>query len=58
MPAFTIISNANAIVKSFAKPVLVDSDPVTWNINIDDIEKKISKKNKSNYVASYLWFSK
>ena len=57
MPTFTIISNANAILKSFAKPVLVDSDPVTWNIKVDDIEKKF-QKNKSNYVASYLWFSK
>ena len=47
MPTFTIISNANAIVKSSAKPVLVDSDPITWNINIDDIEKKISKKTKA-----------
>ena len=47
MPAFTIISNANAILKSFAKPVLVDSDPVTWNIKVDDIEKKISKKTKA-----------
>ncbi len=47
MPAFTIISNANAILKSFAKPVLVDSDPVTWNIKVDDIEKRISKKTKA-----------
>ena len=43
MPTFTIISNANAIVKSSAKPVLVDSDPITWNINIDDIEKNFKK---------------
>ena len=47
MPTFTIISNANAIIKSFAKPVLIDSDPVTWNIKIEDIEKKISKKTKA-----------
>ena len=42
VPAFTIISNANAIIKNFAKAVLVDSDPVTWNVNIDDLKNKIS----------------
>ena len=46
MPAFTIISNAMAIVKSSAKPVLVDVDIKTWNIKIEDIEKKITKKTK------------
>ena len=46
MPAFTIISNAMAIVKSSAKPILVDVDIDTWNIKIKDIEKKITKKTK------------
>ena len=47
MPTFTIISNANAIIKNFAKAVLVDCDPITWNINIDDIKNKISSKTKA-----------
>ena len=47
MPAFTIISNAIAIIKNEAKPVLVDTDIKTWNIKIDDIEKKITKKTKA-----------
>ena len=46
MPSFTIISNAIAIVKSSAKPILVDVDLHTWNIKIEDIEKKISKRTK------------
>jgi len=46
MPSFTIISNAMAIVKSSAKPILVDVDLNTWNIKIEDIEKKITKKTK------------
>ena len=46
VPAFTIISNANAILKNFAKVVLVDSDPITWNINIDQLKKKITSKTK------------
>jgi perosamine synthetase len=46
MPSFTIISNALAIVKSSAKPILIDVDINTWNIKIEDIEKKITKKTK------------
>ena len=47
MPSFTIISNAIAIIKNFAKPVLIDSDLDTWNIDIEKIEKKINKKTKA-----------
>ncbi len=46
MPSFTIISNAMAVVKSSAKPILVDVNLNTWNIKIEDIEKKITKKTK------------
>jgi len=46
MPSFTIISNAIAIIKSSATPILVDVDLNTWNIKIEDIEKKITKNTK------------
>ena len=46
MPSFTIISNAMAIIKCSAKPILVDVDLNTWNIKIEDIEKKITKNTK------------
>ena len=46
-PAFSIISNTNAIIKSNLKPVLIDTDISTWNINIQDLEKKINKKTKA-----------
>ena len=46
MPSFTIISNATSIIKNSAKPVLVDVNLNTWNIKIEDIEKKITKKTK------------
>ena len=55
-PAFTIISNANAIIKNFAKVVLVDSDPTTWNINIDDIKKKITSRTKAIMVPHIYGF--
>ena len=47
MPTFTIISCATAAVRLGAKPVLVDSEPETWNIDIDQIEPKITKKTKA-----------
>ena len=45
MPSFTIISNAMAIVKRSAKPILVDVDLHTWNIKIEDIEKNYKKQS-------------
>ncbi len=54
MPSFTIISNANAIIKSLANPILVDVDINTWNIKTEDIEKKISKKNKMFNATSHI----
>jgi len=47
MPSFTIVSNALAIIKNFCKPILVDTDLETWNIEICDIENKISKRTKA-----------
>ncbi len=47
MPTFTIISNAIAIIKNLAKPVLIDSDLDTWNIDVKKIEEKITKKTKA-----------
>lgn len=47
MPTFTIISCAMAITKLGAVPVLIDSDPVTWNMNVDEIEDKITNKTKA-----------
>lgn len=47
MPTFTIISCAMAVTKLGAKPVLVDSDIHTWNMKVDEIEKKITGKTKA-----------
>ncbi len=44
MPTFTIISCASAIIKSGAKPVLVDAETNTWNMNVDQIESVITSK--------------
>ena len=47
MPAFTIISCAMAVTKVGAVPVLVDSDSYTWNMNVDEIEGKITSRTKA-----------
>ena len=51
MPTFTIISCASAIIRAGAKPVLVDSDPATWNMNTTQIEKKITPRTKAIMVV-------
>ena len=56
MPSFTIISNAISIIKQQAKPVLVDTDIKSWNINIDNIEKKITKKTKALMIPHIYGF--
>jgi len=47
MPTFTIISCAAAVVRAGAKPVLVDCEPDTWNMDVGQIEAKISAKTKA-----------
>lgn len=51
MPAFTIISCAAAIVRRGATPVLVDADPVTWNMDVDQIEARITSRTKAIMVV-------
>lgn len=47
MPTFTIMSCAAAVVRVGAKPVLVDADPLTWNMKAEDIESKITARTKA-----------
>ena len=51
IPNFTIISNALAVVRQQAKPVLIDCNLTDWNIKIEDIEKNISKKTKAIIIT-------
>jgi len=47
MPSFTIISCAAAVTRAGAVPVLVDSDIHTWNMDVGQVEKKITAKTKA-----------
>jgi perosamine synthetase len=46
MPSFTIISCALAIVENGGIPVLVDSDPRTWCMDVSQVEAKITKRTR------------
>lgn len=51
MPTFTIISCAMAVTKLGAVPVLVDSDLHTWNMNVNEIEEKITPYTKAVMIV-------
>ena len=45
--AYTMVATVEAILHCGAKPVLVDIDPITLNIDYDSIKKKITKNTKA-----------
>ena len=47
LPAFTCVVAVNPIIYLGAKPVYVDVDPMTYNLNPLKIEKKITAKTKA-----------
>ena len=47
LPSFTIISCVIAVLRLGAFPVLVDAEPETWNMDVSQIEKKITPKTKA-----------
>lgn len=59
VPAFTMIATIFSIMYNDARPVLVDSEPDTWNIDVDKIEDKITPKPKPNreqYKRFFVYF--
>lgn len=51
VPNFTIISCLNEIIREGIKPIFIDADPNTFNIDTDQIESKITKKTKAILIA-------
>lgn len=47
VPSFTMIASAFAVCYTGAKPVFVDADPDTWNMDVKKIEEKISLRTKA-----------
>jgi dTDP-4-amino-4,6-dideoxygalactose transaminase len=53
MPSYTFVSTANAFVIHGARPVFVDIDPLTCNIDPSKIEQAITKKTRAIVVVHY-----
>ena len=54
IPNFTIISNAIAVLKQNLNIKLIDCDIKDWNMNIAEIERKITKKTKA-IIATHIY---
>jgi perosamine synthetase len=46
VPAFTWVSTANAVMYCNAKPIFIDIDPTTFNIDITQLKSKITSSTK------------
>jgi dTDP-4-amino-4,6-dideoxygalactose transaminase len=53
MPSYTFVSTANVFVMRGGRPVFVDIDPATCNIDPSKIEQAITKKTKGIVVVHY-----
>jgi len=51
MPTFTIISPAQSVVRAGGMPVLVDSDPANWQMDVQQIEARITTRTRAILVV-------
>jgi perosamine synthetase len=51
VPSFTIISCVAPLVRAGVTPVLVDSDPKTWNMNPADVERRVTSRTRAIMVV-------
>jgi len=47
IPTFTTVATCQPVIYSGAKPVLIDSESDTWNIDVNKIKEKITKNTKA-----------
>jgi perosamine synthetase len=51
VPAFTFAASVNAILYEGATPVFVDIEPLTYNLDTEDLERKITARTKAVMVV-------
>jgi perosamine synthetase len=51
MSSFTIISPAQSVVRAGGIPALVDSDPGTWQMDVTQIEERITSRTRAILVV-------
>jgi dTDP-4-amino-4,6-dideoxygalactose transaminase len=54
VPANTYIASILAITDNYLKPVFVEPDINTYNLNFDLIEEIITDRNKSYNIGSFI----
>lgn len=47
VPSLTFIASVNVIAHTGATPIFVDVDPRTWNVDPQDVERKITPRTKA-----------
>ncbi len=53
VPSFTLAATATAVMIRGATPVFADIDPVTFSLDPDDVEKKISRRTVGIITVEY-----
>ena len=47
LPTFTMIATINAVTYTGATPVLIDSEPCTWTMDVEQLAGNITSKTKA-----------
>jgi dTDP-4-amino-4,6-dideoxygalactose transaminase len=53
MPSFTFVSTANAVIRQGGRPVFVDIEPDTWNIDPNAVERHITPSTRGIIPVHY-----
>lgn len=53
VPSYTFVSTADAILLRGAKPIFIDIDKRTFNMDVNKIEEKITSKTKAIFPVHY-----
>src|SRR3954451_3764210 len=51
LPAFTFFATAGSVLRTGARPVFVDVDPVSYNLDPDQIENKVTPRTRAVLVV-------
>jgi len=53
LPSFTFVSTANAVLRTGARPVFADIDPVHWNLDPADAARRVTPRTRAIIPVHY-----